>query len=147
MRALLVVALASVVVLAGLQLVPYGPVDLPSARAEPAWDSARTRELAVRACFDCHSNEVVWPWYAHVAPISWLVRRDVDRGRAELNFSAWGVRRQEGREVGEKVAEGEMPPSLYTVVQRKALLTAAERAELIAGLARTLGPSGGGEHD
>ncbi len=141
------VGFAAAALLVGIQLVPYGPVALPATRSEPAWDSPRTRELAVRACFDCHSNEVVWPPYAYVAPISWLVRRDVDEGRAELNFSEWGLRKQEGHEAAESVAEGEMPLALYTFVQRQAVLTAAERAELIAGLGRTLGTKGPGERD
>jgi hypothetical protein len=52
----------------------------PPVRIEPRWDRARTRELAVRACFDCHSNQTRWPWYSHVAPISWLVQHDVEEG-------------------------------------------------------------------
>lgn len=43
-----------------------------------------------RACFDCHSNETTWPWYAHLAPTSWLVAHDVEEGRGQLNFSEWG---------------------------------------------------------
>lgn len=101
----------------------------------------------MRACFDCHSNEVVWPLYANVAPISWLVRRDVDRGRSELNFSEWGLRTQEAHEAAESVAEGEMPPALYTLLQRQAVLTTAERTELVAGLTRTLGRKAAREHD
>jgi len=42
-----------------------------------------------RACYDCHSNETQWPWYARVAPVSWLVVRDVNRGRKHINFSSW----------------------------------------------------------
>ena len=141
-------ALGALVLLLGLQLVPYGPATQPATRMEPQWDSPRTRELAVRSCFDCHSNETIWPWYSHIAPISWLVRRDVDRGRAELNFSEWGLRRQEGNDAAESVADGKMPLALYTLVQRQAILTPAERAELIAGLTRTLGGGGRGEeHD
>ena len=146
-RALAIGALGLLLFFGAIQLVPYGPIALPSTRAEPSWDSPRTRELVVRACFDCHSNEVSWPWYAYVAPASWLVRGDVDRGREELNFSEWGVRHQEGREVGENVAESEMPPPLYTLVQRKAVLTPAERAELVAGLERALGRGIGGARD
>lgn len=141
-------ALGALVLLLGLQLVPYGPATQPATRMEPQWDSPRTRELAVRSCFDCHSNETIWPWYSHIAPISWLVRRDVDRGRAELNFSEWGLRRQEGNDAAESVADGKMPLALYTLVQRQAILTPAERDELIAGLTRTLGGGGRGEeHD
>ena len=46
------------------------------------------RALAVRVCFDCHSNETRWPWYMFIAPVSWLTQRDVDEGREALNFSA-----------------------------------------------------------
>jgi hypothetical protein len=71
-----------------IQFVPYGrDHSNPAVRAEPAWDSPRTRELTVRACYDCHSNETTWPWYTNIAPISWLVQSDVERGRAELNYS------------------------------------------------------------
>jgi hypothetical protein len=44
-----------------------------------------------RACYDCHSNETRWPAYAWVAPVSWLVARDVRRARSDLNFSEWGT--------------------------------------------------------
>jgi hypothetical protein len=87
----LVLSIVGVVVLFGLiQLVPYGRDHTnPPVVAEPAWDSPQTRALAVRACFDCHSNETVWPWYSNVAPASWLVQRDVDDGRRRLNWSEW----------------------------------------------------------
>lgn len=43
-----------------LQLVPVGRQRTnPPVRREPAWDSPQTRALAVRACYDCHSNETV----------------------------------------------------------------------------------------
>ena len=66
-----------VAVLAGLflaiQFVPYGrDHSNPPVIGEPTWNSPETRALAVRACFDCHSNETVWPWYSNIAPVSWL---------------------------------------------------------------------------
>lgn len=64
-----------------IQLVPYGRNHAnPSLGQEPAWDSAQTRELTARACFNCHSNETVWPWYSNIAPASWPIQRDVDKG-------------------------------------------------------------------
>ncbi|MRR33844.1 hypothetical protein EG829_03970, partial [bacterium] len=61
-----------------IQAVPYGRNhDNPPVVREPNWDSPETRGLAKRVCFDCHSNETVWPWYTWVAPVSWLVYRDV----------------------------------------------------------------------
>jgi len=88
-----------------IQLVPFGRNHTnPPVVQEPNWDSPRTRELAVRACFDCHSNETVWPWFSNIAPISWLVYRDVFEGREHLNYSEWGSQLGEGSEPGE-VAE------------------------------------------
>ncbi|HEX2864506.1 MAG TPA: heme-binding domain-containing protein, partial [Deinococcales bacterium] len=72
-----------------IQLVPYGRAHAaPAVTGEPAWP-AGARQLAVRACFDCHSNQTVWPWYSNIAPVSWLVQHDVDEGRHWLNFSQW----------------------------------------------------------
>src|SRR6188508_1139601 len=72
------------------QLVPYGREHSnPRAVSEPSWDQASTRALAVRACFDCHSNETRWPWYADVAPLSWAVQFDVDSAREVVNYSEW----------------------------------------------------------
>ena len=42
-----------------------------------------------KACFDCHSDETRWPWYASVPPVSLLVAHDVSKGRSHLNFSEW----------------------------------------------------------
>ena len=79
-----------VVVFVAIQFVPYGrDHDNPRSVEEPAWDSSRTRQLAVAACFDCHSNLTEWPWYTEVAPFSWLTARDVTDGREVLNFSEW----------------------------------------------------------
>jgi Haem-binding domain len=122
-----------------VQVVPYGRDHTnPPVIAEPLWDSSQTRELAVRACFDCHSNETVWPWYSNVAPLSWLVQRDVVEGREELNFSEWD-RPQEGDESAETVREGTMPPSSYLLTHPDARLTDAELATLTDGLAATFG--------
>jgi len=130
-----------------IQAVPYGRNHTnPPAQREPAWDSPQTRALAVRACYDCHSNETVWPWYSNIAPFSWLVQRDVDQGRHELNFSEWG-RRQEGDDSAETVREGEMPPWFYTIAHPSARLSGDERAALIRGLEATFGGEGNGERE
>ena len=123
-----------------VQLVPYGRHHTnPPGRREPVWDSARTRELAVRACFDCHSNETQWPWYTHVAPVSWLTQHDVDEGRRELNFSEWDRPQKEARESAKTVREGSMPPWFYMLPRPHARLSTAERDALIAGLEATFG--------
>lgn len=133
------------VLLVGLiQLVPYGRSHTnPPVVQEPAWDSVQTRELAQRACFDCHSNETDWsPWYASVAPASWLVQRDVDEARRELNFSEWSEKASRGgrmaEEAGEVIREGEMPPAQYLLMHPEADLTAAEKELLAKGLEASL---------
>ncbi len=130
-----------VVVALAIQAVPFGwDRSNPPVTAEPDWDSARTRELVVRACFDCHSNEVEYPWYSRVAPMSWAVQLHVDQGRAEVNYSEWDRPQDEAEESAETVIDGEMPPAFYTrFAHSDARLTDAELEELIAGLEATLG--------
>ena len=121
-----------------IQFVPYGrDHQNPDVVAEPSWDSPQTRDLAVRACFDCHSNETTWPWYSNIAPLSWLIQRDVDEGREHLNFSEWN-RRQRSGESAETVREGEMPPPYYTVTHPNARLSDSEMQALAQGLTASL---------
>jgi mono/diheme cytochrome c family protein len=123
-----------------LQAVPYGRDHTnPPVTSEPAWDAAATRALAKQACFDCHSNETEWPAYATIAPASWLVQRDVNEGRAVLNFSEWLRPQEEAKEASQAVLEGEMPPVAYKLIHAHARLTPSERDRLAQGLARTLG--------
>ncbi len=128
------------------QAVPYGrDHDNPPVVREPNWDSPGTRAVTKRACFDCHSNETVWPWYTLAAPFSWLVHRDVQEGRRELNFSEWSDGRREGEKpakISQQIAEGEMPPLQYRLVHAEARLTAEEKRQLIDGLTATVGRSG-----
>ena len=111
-------------------------------RAEPAWDGPRTRDLAVRACYDCHSNQTVWPWYSHVAPVSWLVQFDVDKGRREVNYSEWDRPQREAAESAEQVQQGKMPQWYYVATHPEARLAAAEREALIQGLEAIFGREG-----
>ena len=123
-----------------LQVVPYGRShDNPPVRQEPTWDSPETRALAERACFDCHSNETEWPWYSWVAPVSWLVERDVVEAREHLNFSEFDRPQKDAEEAAEEVEEGEMPLWFYLPLHSEARLTDAELATLIAGLEATFG--------
>ena len=125
-----------IAVFALMQLVPYR-IHNPAVVAEPNWDSPQTRELAARACYNCHSNQTVGPWYSKLAPVSWLLTKDVNDGRDKLNFSEWDSRQaREMRDAIETIEEGSMPPSYYTWfgLHREAKLTPDEEAALIAGL-------------
>lgn len=123
-----------------IQLLPYGRDHTnPPVVQEPQWDSPRTRELAVRACYDCHSNETKWLWFHNIAPISWGVQWDVEEGREHLNFSEWQREQEHADDAAEMVRDGEMPPFRYILAHPEANLSAEEEAELIAGLAATFG--------
>ena len=133
-------ALLLVVAFVAIQFVPYGRDHVnPPVGAEPTWDSPGTRALARQACFDCHSNETEWPAYARVAPVSWLIQRDVSAGRAVLNFSEWQRPQEEATEAAEEVLEGEMPLPMYRLLHAHARLSVADRERLARGLERTLG--------
>lgn len=88
-----------------------------------------------KSCFDCHSNETQWPFYARIAPSSWLMARDVNKGRARLNMSDWGEVDEEERAIDrkdmwEQVEAGEMPPWFYLPLHPSARLSDSERALL-----------------
>lgn len=92
--------------------------------------------LLKRSCWDCHSNESIWPWYAQVAPMSWLVTKDVNDGRKHLNFSEWqgyeeGRKLKKLEEIAEEVGEGEMPLAIYVPMHPEAKLTEAEKKVLV----------------
>lgn len=94
-----------------------------------------------RACYDCHSNETRWPWYARIAPLSWWMAAHVRDGRGDLNFSDWPtfdfeLQELAFRDIEEQISKGEMPLRNYTILHRAARLSEADR-ELILGWARS----------
>jgi len=134
-RSLLIVLAVGVVLLLAVQFVPYGRQHAnPPVTAEPAWPDPAIRDLAVRACFDCHSNESVWPWYSNIAPVSWVMQSHVNEARSKLNFSTWDLPQRGAGEAAEVVLEGEMPPGYYRLMHRAANLTAGETSQLAQGL-------------
>jgi hypothetical protein len=91
------------------------------------------------ACYDCHSYETKWPWYAHIAPASLLVIGDVNEGRKHLNLSDWpaadSVRAAKKLDrMSEEIDYREMPPGKYTLIHADARLTDADRKELTGWL-------------
>ena len=81
----------AVVVFILIQFVPYGRSSHtnPPASNPFKWTDPQAEAIAKKSCYDCHSNETKWWWATNIAPFSWLVQRDVDGGRARLNFSEW----------------------------------------------------------
>jgi mono/diheme cytochrome c family protein len=149
-RILVLFTVGLVVLFALIQAVPYGRSHSnPPVTQEPKWDSTQTRALAQRACFDCHSNLTKWRWYSNIAPVSWLVQRDVDGGRGALNFSEWNKPMDSSAgDVTEAIRGGSMPPWFYVLLHSSAKLSSAEKDALIRGLEVTFAaspPKGGGD--
>jgi cytochrome c551/c552 len=120
-----------------MQLIPISH-DNPATTQEVQWNSAETRALAQRACFDCHSNETVWPAYSYVAPISWIISSHVHEGRQHLNFSEWDRPNEDQQRIIETITSGQMPMWDYLSMHPEANLTEAETQALIDGLKQTL---------
>lgn len=109
-----------------LQLFPINRTN-PSVTSE-IQSSAEVKEILKRSCYDCHSNETVWPVYSYVFPASLLISHHVEEGREELNFSEFGKlaeRKQNKKiyEIWEQVDEGEMPPKDYLLLHPNAKLS------------------------
>ncbi len=144
-------------ILLGLLVLFIGLQFIRSDQTNPATDpslslfsvaapDARVREILERSCFDCHSNQTVWPWYSQIAPFSWTVSHDVEEGREHLNFSTWAELPVDEKihkleELCEEIEAGKMPMGNYLLLhpdgdlsnEEKILLcqwTARERADL-----------------
>jgi heme-binding protein len=127
------ILLAILLILIAIQFVPIDRVNPPVEVEVPA--PANVRAILRRACYDCHSNETVWPWYSQVAPFSWLLAHNVREGREELNFSTWNrIPTQQQvkklRESWKEVADEDMPPWDYLRIHRDATLSAEDRTAL-----------------
>ena len=122
--------LSLTVTLITIQFIPVDKSNPPERGAAAAPAEAQT--LLRRACFDCHSNETVWPWYSQFAPASLLIAKDVRKGRKEVNFSAWDNyddrrKARKLKEIAKQVENGGMPLFYYLPLHPGAKLSPAER--------------------
>jgi hypothetical protein len=135
MRVIRKLASAAIALLVAAQFVPVDKTNPPV--ESDVFAPVDVKAILARSCYDCHSNETAWPWYASVAPASWLVARDVHEGREHLNFSTWGslspAKRAEAyKHIREEVGEGEMPMAIYLPLHPEARLTDADKAAIDA---------------
>jgi len=89
-----------------------------------------------KACYDCHSNNTEYPWYANMQPMHWFMNNHIQSGKAELNFSEFGSytsRRQQSklRSIENSLKDGSMPLNSYTLIHRNAILTKTEKLLLM----------------
>ncbi|MFZ2339647.1 MAG: heme-binding domain-containing protein [Bacteroidales bacterium] len=123
-----------------IQFVPSGiPENIPEDKnsiansnlvAGPVLDQVK------KSCFDCHSNQVQFPWYAKLAPSSWLLANHIREGKSHLNFSEWEAysnREKTGllEDVKDEVGSGKMPLKSYLLIHRDAKLNSEETSALI----------------
>jgi len=143
-KIILGVAAIPVLLFIGLQLIPpeqvfsdYKYPGNPPVDPQFTWDSPQTEQLARSACYDCHSNETRYPWYSHIAPVSWLIYGDINVARDNLNFSTWTKQEIDLNDIIDQIQQGAMPLPIYLPLHPAAQLTDDQKAQLIAGLEAT----------
>lgn len=123
----------------GMQFIPVSRENPQTPAEKEFLNIATIDEVSAvnlkKACFDCHSNHVRYPWYGFVAPVSFMVAHHVNEGREKLNFSEWAdysAKKQAHKfeECVEALREGWMPLSGYVAMHSEANLSESERANL-----------------
>jgi len=126
-----------------IQVIPSGKPGNDPVAGQDIFETAIITDdvgtLLKNACYDCHSQAVRYPWYSYVAPVSWLVARDVKEGREHLDFGKWGTLSKKDQiktlgEVSDEVSDGLMPMKIYITMHSEANLSDDER-ELIVNWA------------
>jgi Haem-binding domain len=125
-----IILIVLVVALVVIQFIPVQKTNPPVTGEIVAPENVT--KVFKTSCYDCHSNEVVWPWYSRVAPASWLVAYDVNEAREEYNFSEWSSYNAEERmdnreEIWEEVEEGHMPLWYYVLLHPEAKLSVEDK--------------------
>jgi hypothetical protein len=111
---------------------PVSPDPNPRPLAQVGGASAEVMGILNRSCRDCHSMGTEWPWYARIAPVSWMVSEDIDKGRNFLNFSNWNTYTKGQKmaflaAMSSATAQDRMPPRRYLFLHPEAKLSAADR--------------------
>ncbi|MCB0651981.1 MAG: heme-binding domain-containing protein [Saprospiraceae bacterium] len=122
-------------VLALLVIIQFFRIDKTNPTSDPAKDfiamtnpPAEVAGMIKASCYDCHSNQSVYPWYTNVAPVSWFIKKHINEGRKHLNFSEWGNYEERRRnhkleEFYGEVNQREMPLQSYLIIHSESRLT------------------------
>lgn len=125
--------------LVAIALIQFIPVHRINQPVDPKVDFVhvfstplKIQSIIKTSCYDCHSDTTVYPDYAYVAPISWMIKNHVREGREHLNFSQWGnynrdLKRSMLQNSVKSITHYSMPLPAYISKHPKANLTAAER--------------------
>jgi len=140
MKAVKVIIITLIVIFIAVQFIPSGiPLNVPDDNRSIANDSLVAGSVLKQlrnSCFDCHSNQVNFPWYSKMAPSSWFLAGHINEGRSHLNFSEWEdySNREKVRileEIKDEVVSGGMPLKSYLLIHRDAKPDAAEVAAIM----------------
>jgi len=137
-KILIATGVAAIVAVGGSMIHPFGaPRAAGSSQniLREAQIDPETLVIIQRACQNCHSQQTVWPWYSHLAPISWLLARDVQQARLHMNLSRWQDYSIDDQvrllsAIGSAVRNREMPVQRYLLLHPEARLTDAERQQI-----------------
>ncbi len=126
-----------VVILAAIQFIPVDKTNPPVTAELDA--PMEIISVFKKSCYDCHSNETVWPWYSNIALASWFVAADVKEVREHLNFSEWGYLSRKDivkmkEEIWEEIKKEKMPLWQYKILHPEANFTQKDK-DLIRGWA------------
>ena len=129
---------AAAIAIGGSLIHPFGTTETGGTQEAVLRDAQIEPEalaLFERACQNCHSERTEWPWYSHVAPMSWLIARDVQQARSHMNLSRWQEYSTDERlgllsEIGSAVRNREMPKQRYLLLHPEARLTDRERLQI-----------------
>ncbi len=89
-------------------------------------------QILKTSCYDCHSNNSVYPWYSNIQPFSWWLNHHIYEGKESLNFDEWATytlkeKKHVLHEIEEQIEEGEMPLKSYTWIHKNAVLTEQQK--------------------
>ncbi|MFA5263999.1 MAG: heme-binding domain-containing protein [Opitutaceae bacterium] len=93
------------------------------------------RRILDEACYDCHSNNTRYPWYAEVQPAGWILANHIKAGKRHLNLSEFASlpieqAKQKLNRISEEVSQHEMPLASYTWMHSEAKLSEKQVKEL-----------------
>ncbi len=132
-----------IVIVIIIVVVQFIPTNLPEVKSE----NKESIELHIKipneiysilksSCYDCHSNETIYPWYSRLTPAKFILKSHIEEGRKHLNFSEWATLSEDRKlhklkECIEEIDENKMPLKSYTNLHKKASLDKQEKDQLI----------------
>ncbi|MDD3722967.1 MAG: heme-binding domain-containing protein [Lutibacter sp.] len=139
MKVLKIILLIMLLVFVGIQFIPTNRNQsniVPATDLMMVYNVPKKVEVIFKtSCYDCHSNNTVYPWYNKIQPISWMMQGHIKEGKTELNFSKFGSyseRKQKSKfkSILSQVKDGEMPLSSYELMHKNAKLSENDKKDI-----------------